>query len=226
MLSCWNTYAALKTGPLDAVHSVFIFRVFLASIVLLKFRAYRCLCEQAPLPSMHKETAAISPLMSPYQMNVAYYETWRSQLGGFVDEGGKKGRPARDHERDIVQNRPYSSFVDKWIFMLINSDTDMSENCGECGIILTPPPYTPTTVVSSVCGLPLSGSKFCFSPYWGVTLNLEQYATNAWNLHRARSPQYPCGKVLVTAHLALYILYTHNAEVVRSPTYWPQWKQI
>lgn len=68
-----------------------------------------------------------------------------------MDEKG----PARDHERDIVQNRPYSAFVDKWIFMLINSDTDMSENCGECGIILTPQPYTPTTVVPSVCGLSL-----------------------------------------------------------------------
>lgn len=143
----------------------FIFPVCLASIVLPKFRAYRCLCEQAPLLLMHEETAAISPLMSPYQMNAAYYETWRSQLGGFVDEGEGKGRPARDHERDIVQNRPYSSFVDKWIFMLINSDTDVSENCGECGIILTPPPYTPTTVVSSVCGPPLSGSEFSFSPH-------------------------------------------------------------
>lgn len=51
-----------------------------------------------------------------------------------MDEKG----PARDHERDIVQNRAYSAFVDKWISMLINSDTDMSENCGECGIILTP----------------------------------------------------------------------------------------
>lgn len=40
---------------------------------------------------MHKETAALSPLMSPYQMNVACYETWRSQLGGFVDGGGGGG---------------------------------------------------------------------------------------------------------------------------------------
>lgn len=31
--------------------------------------------------------------------------------------------------------------------MLINADIDMSENCGECGIILTPEPYTRTTVV-------------------------------------------------------------------------------
>ncbi len=85
-------------------------------------------------------------------------QTWWSQLGGFVDEKG----PARDHERDIVQYGPYSSFVDKWIFMLINSDTDMSENCGECGIILTPRSYTWTTVVSSVCGLLLSCSKLFF----------------------------------------------------------------
>lgn len=31
--------------------------------------------------------------------------------------------------------------------MLLNADTDMSENCGECGIIPTPEPHTPTTVV-------------------------------------------------------------------------------
>lgn len=75
--------------------------------------------------------------------------------------------PARDHERDIVQYGAYSSFVDKWIFMLINSDTDMSENCGECGIILTPRPYTWTTVVSSVCGLSLSCSEaFSFFFIW------------------------------------------------------------
>lgn len=61
--------------------------------------------------------------------------------------GPKKKSLQGDHKRDIVQNRPYSSFVDKWIFMLINANTDMSENCGECGIILTPEPYTRTTVV-------------------------------------------------------------------------------
>lgn len=38
-----------------------------------KFRAHSRLCEQAPLLLMHNETAAISPLMCPYQMNVAYY---------------------------------------------------------------------------------------------------------------------------------------------------------
>lgn len=80
----------LSPGLSTPSTAVFIFRVCLASIVPLKFRAYRRLCEQAPLLLMHKETAAVSPLMSPYQMNVAYYETWRSQLGGFVDEGRKK----------------------------------------------------------------------------------------------------------------------------------------
>lgn len=62
---------------------------------------------------------------------------------------GRKKGPVRVHERDIVQYGPYSSFVDKWIFMLINWDSDMSENCGKCGIILTARPYTQTTVVSS-----------------------------------------------------------------------------
>lgn len=79
--------------------------------------------------------------------------------------------PTRDHERDIVQYGPYSSFVDKWIFMLINWDTDMSENCGECGIILTSRPYTWTTVVSSVCGLLLCRSKLFMS----VTSSLGKY---------------------------------------------------
>lgn len=81
----------------------------------------------------------------------------------------KKG-PARDHERDIVRCGAYSSFVDKWIFMLIKWDSDMSENCGECGIILTAWPYTRTTVVSSVCGLSLSCSKL--SKNLGITFNL------------------------------------------------------
>lgn len=117
--------------------------------------AYCSLCEQAPLLLMHNRTAAKSALMCPYQMNVAYYRhagvSWAALCY-------KK----RDHERDIVQNRPYSSFVDKWIFMLINSDTDMSENCGECGIILSPRPYTRTTVDPSVCGLSLSCCKEVF----------------------------------------------------------------
>lgn len=106
-------------------------------------------------------------------MNVAYY-----RRGGvsWVALWTKKG-PARDHERDIVQYGPYSSFVDKWIFMLINSDTDMSENCGECGIILTSQPYTWTTLISSVCGLLLSSRKGFFFFFWaGVTFNLEKYA--------------------------------------------------
>lgn len=126
--------------------------ICLVPIVLLCWEHIAASVNQLPLLLMHGKTTAISPLMCPYQMNVAYY-----RRGGvsWVALWTKKG-PARDHERDIVQYRPYSSFVDKWIFMLINSDTDMSENCGECGIILTPRPYTWTTVVSSVCGLSLS----------------------------------------------------------------------
>lgn len=110
-------------------------------------------------------------------MNVAYY-----RRGGvsWVALWTKKG-PARNHERDIVQYGPYSSFVDKWIFMLINSDTDMSENCGECGIILTPRLYTRTTVVSSVCGLLLSRRKVflggCNSEFGKIC------ADNVTNLH-------------------------------------------
>lgn len=95
--------------------------------------------------------------------------TWPSQLGGFVDSRG----PASDHERDIVQYGAYSAFVDKWIFMLIKSDSDMSENCGECGIILTARSNTRTTVVLSVCGLLLCGSSFLFSR----SINLEQCAS-------------------------------------------------
>lgn len=129
-------------------------------------------------------------------MNVAYY---RRAGVSWVALWYKKG-PARDHERDIVQNRPYSSFVDKWIFMLINWDTDMSENCGECGIIPTPRPYTRTTVDSSVCGLSLS---CCKRFYFGVTFNLEQYAFNATNVYHAFSLLYPCGKILLTAHFSI-----------------------
>lgn len=87
--------------------------------------------------------------------------TRRSQLGGFVDK--KKKGPARDHERDIVQYGAYSAFVDKWISMLIKSDTDMSENCGECGITPTARPDTRTTVVSSVCGPSLSSTERLYS---------------------------------------------------------------
>lgn len=74
----------------------------------------------------------------------------------------KKRGSARDHERDIVKYRPYSSFVDKWIFMLINWDSNMSENCGECGIALSIRPYTGINVASSVCGLSLSYRKVLF----------------------------------------------------------------
>lgn len=132
-------------------------------------------------------------------------QTWWSQLGGFVDEKG----PARDHERDIVQYGPYSSFVDKWIFMLINSDSDMSENCGECGIILTPRPYTWTTVVSSVCGLALCCSKlFLFE----CKIQLGTILTvNATNVHHTWSQLYPCGKIWLNPSLLhyniSYILY-------------------
>lgn len=76
----------------------------------------------------------------------------------------KKEGPASHYERDIVPHRPYSSFVDKWIFMLIKWDTDMSENCGECGIILTIRSYTRITVVLSVCGLTLSFPGAAFNP--------------------------------------------------------------
>lgn len=72
---------------------------------------------------------------------------WWVAVGRMVGGEEKKRAPVSDHERDIVQNRLYSPFVDKWISMLIKWDTDMSENCGECGIILTRSPYTPTTVV-------------------------------------------------------------------------------
>lgn len=37
--------------------------------------------------------------------------------------------------------------------------------------------------------------------YSGVTFNFEQYAVNATDLHHARSQLYPCGKILLTAHL-------------------------
>lgn len=129
------------------------------------FRAYCCLCEPAALLLMHGEKpAATSPLMCPYQMSVAYYRrggvSWAALWTG---EGLQ-----RDHERDIVQYGPHSSFVDKWIFMLINSDTDMSENCGECGIILTPRPYTRTTVVSSVCGPSLSCERGFFFLFYNL----------------------------------------------------------
>lgn len=58
-----------------------------------------------------------------------------------------------DHERDIVRHRPYSCFVDKWIFMLLKWDSNMSENCGECGIILSVRSYTRSAGASRVCGL-------------------------------------------------------------------------
>lgn len=78
--------------------------------------------------------------MCLYQMNVAYY---RRAGVSWVALWTKR----RGHERDIVQYRAYSSFVDKWISMLIKGDSDMSEHCGECGIILTAWPYTWRAVV-------------------------------------------------------------------------------
>lgn len=46
--------------------------------------------------------------------------------------------------------------------MLINWDSNMSENCGECGIALSIRPYTGINVASSVCGLSLSYRKVLF----------------------------------------------------------------
>lgn len=88
----------------------------------------------------------------------------------------KKRGSARDHERDIVKYRPYSSFVDKWIFMLINWDSNMSENCGECGIALSIRPYTGINVASSVCGLLLSYRKVFFFVIWVSTFSLEPHS--------------------------------------------------
>lgn len=127
--------------------------------------------------------------------------------GGGEDGGGeeKKRAPARDHERDIVQNRPYSPFVDKWISMLINWDTDMSENCGECGIIPTRPPYTPTTVVpgprvwstpqhhtsTPTPNCPAAGSPL-FSPHRRCSAKILVFRNKAphraAHLHRAPQP--------------------------------------
>lgn len=156
------------------------------------FRAYCCFCEPAPLLLMHGEKpAATSPLMCPYQMSVAYYRRGGVSWAALWTSEGLQ----RDHERDIVQYGPRSSFADKWIFMLINSDTDMSENCGECGIILTPRPYTRTTVVSSVCGLSLSCERGFFFLYSGVTFDLDTMCTvNATNAHRASAHCILVGK--------------------------------
>lgn len=191
-------------------------------------------------------------MSSMYQMKAAHLETLEESVGwlcGGWQWGGwwwvkKKRAPMRDHERDIVQNRPYSPFVDKWISMLINWDTDMSENCGECGIILSGSPYTPTTVVlvPHVWSIPSTPHPNERAPQpsivrlqvplfsllaEGVPLNFffcvlelkRRTAPHICIMHR--SPLYPCGKVLVTAHLALYVPYAHNAGVVRSPTCWP-----
>lgn len=71
----------------------------------------------------------------------------------------KKKGPTRDHERDIVLHRPYSCFVDKWIFMLIKWDSNMSENCGECGIMLSVRSDIRRTGATGVCGLSLFRNK-------------------------------------------------------------------
>lgn len=117
------------------------------------FRAYHRFCRPAPLLLMHGKNRCNKLLDMSISNECGLLQTWRSQLGGFVK---KKRGSARDHERDIVKYRPYSSFVDKWIFMLINWDSNMSENCGECGIALSICPYTGINVASSVCGLSLS----------------------------------------------------------------------
>jgi len=117
-----------------------------------------------------------------------------------------------DHERDIVQYGPESSFVDKWIFMLINWDTDMSEHCGECGIILTPRPYTRTTVIPSVCVVfhcPVA--IFCIYFLSGVTFNLEQCALLMPQMGIGHAAELdPSGKM---SHAELSIPHFHFRDV-------------
>lgn len=178
-------------------------------------------------------SAASLAMFLRYQGNAAHPETLEESVGrlcgGWRWGGGKKEPPRETMKRDIVQNRPYTPFVDKWISMLINWDADMSENCGECGIILPHPLYTPTTVVR-VCGPPPFPIVRLQVPFFsflaeGVPLKFLCFRTKRRTAPHIsivhRSPLYPCGKVLVTAHLALYVLYAHNAGVVRSPTCWP-----
>lgn len=111
-------------------------------------------------------------------MHVAYYRRGGVSWVALWTKKKKKKGPASHYERDIVPHRPYSSFVDKWIFMLIKWDTDMSEKCGECGIILTIRSYTWITVVLSVCGLSLSFSGAAFNP------NLHNIRHNSCKYHQ------------------------------------------
>lgn len=186
----------MQACTLSTVHLFFLpYCICLVSIVLFMLRAYCCFCEAAPL--------LLWCVAKPLQhLPWCVYIKWMQLITDVAESvgwlcGQKKG-PARNHERDIVQYGPYSAFVDKWISMLIKSDSDMSENCGECGIILTARPYTWTTVVSSVCGLSLSCSKRF---YLGVRFNLEQYAL----FHRCASCMelHPCGKILINAHFCI-----------------------
>lgn len=114
---------SLSPDCLSSIHSSFM------------FQACSLFCEPTPFLDAQPNQSNISHDLS-ISSECGLLGMWQSQLGGFVDQK----KPPRDHKRDIVQNRPYSSFVDKWIFMLINRDTVMSENCGECGFILAPEP--------------------------------------------------------------------------------------
>lgn len=153
------------------VHRGFLFPVQLHLLLLFP------LCRghtPAPVNQLHvswctAKTSAASPLMCPYQMNVAYYRRGGVSWAALWTKEG----PARAHERDIVQYGPYSSFVDKWIFMLIKSDTDMSENCGECGIILT---FSALHTDNCSFKCVWSGIVLQQGFLFGVTFNLEQYA--------------------------------------------------
>lgn len=142
------------------------------------FRASCFHCEAVLLLLMRGETHRNRSLDVSISNACGLLQTWWSQLGGFVDQKKKKKGPASHYERDIVPHRPYSSFVDKWIFMLIKWDTDMSEKCGECGIILTIRSYTWITVVLSVCGLSLSFSGAAFNP------NLHNIRHNSCKYHQ------------------------------------------
>lgn len=55
------------------------------------FRAYSRKGEQALLLLMHNETTAISPLMCPYQMNVAYYRHSRVSWVALWTKKGLQG---------------------------------------------------------------------------------------------------------------------------------------
>lgn len=137
------------------------------------FRAFRRSCEPAPLPlDAQAKPLQYLPLMCLYQMSVACCRRGGVSWAALWTQKG----PARDHERDIVRCGPHSAFVDKWIFMLIKSHSDMSENCGKCGIILTARPYTRTTVVSNVCGLSLSGGKLLFLAGCRIQLGRKMHA--------------------------------------------------